>query len=268
MIFLNKNPRLRIRGLFQKLYVVVAICTFFSSCVSHKNLLNLQSKTRLDTLSIIHLREEYLLQSGDILDIKVSSIDPQSVAIFNKTAGHNMTNQISDAAIYLNGYVVSDSGFISLPLIGNIMVKDLSVKEVKNLVEQKMGHYYKYSSIDVKLMSFRVTVLGEVNNQGTYLIYNDRINILQVIGDAGGVTDVGDRKRVRLVRKVHDKSVLTYVDLSSANLIGSQYYYLQPNDVIYVEPLKAKSFRNNLPAIQVVLSTLTFIVVVLNIVSN
>lgn len=266
MIFLNINPKSGQKGLFQQLYIIVAICACLSSCVSHKNLLNLQSKPRTDSIS--HQRTEYLLQSGDILDIKVFSMDPQSVAIFNKTAGNNMANQINEAAIYLNGYIVSDSGFISLPLIGNIMVKDLSVVEVKSLVEEKMDSYYKYASIDVKLMNFRVTLLGEVNRQGTFLVYNDRVNILQLIGDAGGVTDEGDRKKIRVIRKAQNKSALTYIDISAADLISSEYYYLQPNDVIYVEPLKAKAFRGNLPTIQVVLSTLTFIVVVLNIISR
>ncbi len=230
------------------------------SCVSHKDILNIQGK---ENAQISHHSNEYLLQEGDILSIKVASLDPQSVAIFNKSIGQVQTNQFNEAAIYLTSYIVSDSGTVSLPIIGEVNVAGLSVKDAQALVSEKMDTYYKFSSVDLKLMSFRVTVLGEVARQGTFIIYNTNANVLQAIGEAGGVTDMGNRKKIRIIRKTKEKSTLAYLDLYSDQLMASEYYQLQPNDIIYVEPLKTKAQRLNLPAIQAILSSLTFVIVVL-----
>jgi polysaccharide biosynthesis/export protein len=243
------------------------VFAFLSSCVTHKNLLELQTKTN-DSIIIPNQRLEYMVQKGDILDIRVSSLDPQSVAIFNKTIGQSANNQINEATVYLNGYVISDSGAISLPLIGNITVFGLSIEEIKSLIEEKMSPYFKFYSVDVKLMNFRVTILGEVNKPGTHYVYNERSNIFQLIGVAGGITDFGNRKKVRIIRKQNDESKLVYLDITSSDLISSQFYYLQPNDVIYVEPIKAKAVRANAGTTQIVLGVLTFVIVLLNLVTT
>ena len=244
-----------------KLIFLLFASLCLGGCVSHKNLLNLQGNEK--NTSINHLRSAYLVQSGDILDVRVSSVDPQSVAIFNKESA-SPSNQVSPASIYLNGYSINDSGFVNLPLIGELQVKGLTINQVKDSIDKMMKPYYKYVSVDVKLMSFQVTVLGEVNAQGTFNIYRDQANIIQAIGLAGGVTDFADRKKVRVIRKTNDISELAYLDISSSEIIASPYYYLQPNDIIYIEPLKAKITRLNAPAIQIALSTLTFIIVMLN----
>lgn len=246
------------------LCVFIGIIQCFYSCVSHKDLVKVYSTGQKDTLVFPNPEISYKLQSGDILNIKVSSIDPQSVAIFNKTVGSQSTNQMNETGIYLNGYILNDSGNISLPLIGNLKVSDLTVQEAKAVVEKGIEPYFKYASIDIKLVGFRVTVLGEVNRQGTFYVYNTSSNILQALGDAGGITEVGNPRRVKVIRKKNNNLKMVYVDLTSEKMFSSEFYYLQPNDLIYVEPFRAKVFRTNATSAQVVLASLAFVVVVLN----
>jgi len=237
---------------------------FLFACVSHKDLLNIQSiNDKEKAVNSSTEASEYLLQQGDMLSIKVASLDPQSVAIFNKTIGQASSTQLSEAGIYMNSYIVNDSGMVNLPIVGNVKVAGMTLGQAQQLLSVKMDLYYKFSSVDVKIMSFRVTVIGEVALQGTFVIYNTSTNILQAIGQAGGITDMGNRKKIRVIRKNEKQSTLAYIDLYSDQLIASEYYQLQPNDIIYVEPLKAKAKRLNLPAVQAILSGLTFIVVVL-----
>jgi len=221
-----------------------------------------------DTLSVQNRYNYYKIQPGDVIDIKVSSLDPQSVAIFNKNVGVNQTNQVNDASIYLNGYSIDDSGYVSLPIIGKILVKDLEVPQVKTVIENKMKSYYKFSSVDIKLMNFRVTIVGEVNAQGSYPVYRDQANILQLIGMAGGFTDVADKKKIKIIRKEDNVSKMFYINLGDSKIIGSEDYYMQPNDVVYVEPLRAKALKVNAPTIQLALSALTFIIVITNLLSR
>ena len=236
---------------------------FISSCVSHKDLLQIQNNSTSTIVNTPSQQDEYLLQEGDMLSIKVASIDPQSVAIFNKTIGQTSTTQLSEAGIYISSYIVSDSGMVNLPLVGNVKVIGLTVVQAQRLLSEKMDHYYKFSSVDLKLMSFRVTIIGEVTTQGTFVIYNTNANILQAIGQAGGLTDMANRKKIRVIRKNEKQNTLAYIDLYSDQLIASAYYQLKPNDIVYVEPLKAKARRLNLPAVQAILSGLTFVVVIL-----
>jgi polysaccharide export outer membrane protein len=163
---------------------------------------------------------------------------------------------------------VSDSGFIKIPLVGFLKVGDLNLLQVEALLEDSLASYFKNLAVDVKLMSFRISFIGEVFNQGTFTVFNNEINILQGLGLAGGLTDVADRTRIRVVRKEKDKSKLYYVNLHSTDIVNSNVYYLKPNDVIYVEPLKAKTIRVNSTTITAALSILTFTIVLINFASK
>ncbi|MDF2454818.1 MAG: polysaccharide export protein [Cytophagaceae bacterium] len=252
-----------------KYFASLCIGCSLLSCISHRDLLSIQTNdAKVEYSKIKQHQNEYLLQEGDILSIKVASLDPQSVAIFNKTAQQSNNPQFSEAALYITSYLVSDSGMVNFPIIGDIKVVGLSIPDAEKLVSEKMATYYKFASVDLKLVSFRVTILGEVNQQGTFVFYNTNTNILQAIGQAGGITDMGNRKKVRVIRKKNEESTLAYIDLYSSQLIASDYYQLQPNDIIYVEPLNAKAKRLNLPAIQAILSALTFVVVILTFVQR
>ncbi len=241
-----------------------------SSCVPHKNLIILQQdkNDKRDSLEFADFRKIYLIQPGDLLSIKVSSIDPASVAIFNKEIGGGRSNQVNEPSIYLTAYLVSDSGYVNLPMIGKLYLSGLSIMEATFLIEKELKTYYKYVSVDVKQMSFRVSILGEIKSPGVYNFYNERVNIIQALSRAGGFTDVSNRKKVKIIRNEDGKLKVKIINLKTDDIFDTEYYYLQPNDAIYVEPLKAKTVKVNSPTIQVIISTLTFLIVVTNFLSN
>jgi polysaccharide export outer membrane protein len=220
------------------------------------------------TASLENKNSPYLIQSGDVLNIRVSSADPQSVAIFNKSTSGPSPSTVTEASIYLNGYIVDDSGAINMPVIGNIAVKGKDITGIQKVLEEKMIPYFKHLSVDVKLMNYRVTILGEITTPGTFTIFNKKTNILQLIGLAGGITDMGNKRKIKVIRAVSDSTQTATLNLTNPDFINSEYYNLMPNDIVYIEPLKAKALRVNSSGIQILLGTLTFVVVVLNFLSK
>ena len=251
----------------RKIILVLSfVIGLLSSCVTHKKLLKLSdNSTTQEVQNTVISLETYQLNSGDILDIKVVSLDQQSVAIFNKSIGGSNVNQVNEAAIFLNGYLINDEGFISLPIIGEISAVGSTMLEFKKSLEVELNKYYKFMTVDVKLVNFRVTILGEINTPGTYNVYNSKLSILQAIGNAGGLTDYANRTKLRLVRNSLNKSTVHVIDLSQTKFLEDEIYYLSPNDVIYVEPLKAKPLNINSRSFGVILSALTLLVLTYNI---
>ncbi len=146
-----------------------------------------------------------------------------------------------------NGYTVSDSGNITIPILGDVKVYGLTLDDAKREIERKAELYLKNSSINLKLLSFKFTVIGEVNRPGSYTNYNNQLTVLEAIGRAGDITDYGNRKRVLVIRPM-EKGTNTYrINLQDKNLLEREGYYLLPNDIVIVEPLKSKPFQLNLP---------------------
>lgn len=236
------------------------------SCIPHKKIIEYQSKADTETLE--YSFEPYKIQTGDLLSINVVSTDPASVAIFNREIGGTSMNQVTDAALYLSSYMVDKEGMINLPLVGDVTLSKLTISEAEHVLQEHLNKYYKYVSVSVKLMSFRVTVLGEVNSQGTIALYNEQTNLIQLIGLSGGITDVGNRKKVKVFRKTEGVLKSGYVDISKSDVVQSEFFIVQPNDIVYVEPLRGKAIRVNATAASLTLSSLTFLVVIINLITN
>ncbi|MDB5273813.1 MAG: polysaccharide transporter [Chitinophagaceae bacterium] len=253
------------------LFVFSMLLTF--SCVTHKKypyLIPDSAKTNKDTVQLNTQRDDYLLQVGDVLDVKVASNVANDIEIFNKKFEMtNLTAAASAFASYLNGYIIDGQGFIDIPLIGKIKSQGLTCNQLNDTIKVKLAEYINYATVTTKLGVFRVTILGEVTVPGTKEIVNSyNLNIYQAIGLAGDATDIANKKKVKLIRKKGDQVTVVKLDLSSISMIGSPYYYLQPNDVLYIEPLKAKVFRSNAANISLTLSALTFIIVMGNYLSK
>lgn len=235
------------RGL-NTLFFIVFFCVLLSSCVRPKDVI-LFRESGGGTVHHTH-PQPYLVQSGDILSIKVSSIDPKSIAIFNKEVSGS-SGQLNVVSAYVNGYIVNDSGTVKLPIIGDVLVANKTIENIQEEIEVKMEEFYKYFSIDVKLMSFRVTILGEVARPGTKVVYNKDMNVSQLLGVAGGFKEFANRKKISIVRKNQDSIVTSVIDLSTVKSVESEFYYLQPNDVVYVPPMKVKPIKSNLTLVGV-----------------
>lgn len=231
---------------FHLLLVFVVAVAFLSSCVPQKEILYLQSSSKDDSTSRF-LNERgvsYKVQPGDNLYIKVvTSYDEKSSSMFNLNGGtNNYAQYSSDASIYLNSYTVNENGTIEFPLVGQIDVQNLNVEEIKNKIKGILDVYNKETVLIVKLVNFNITVLGEVKNPGQYKIYQSEINIFEALSMANDLTDFSKRSDVKIIRQTKSGSEIIKVNLNSAEILSSEYYYMRPNDIVYVEPLKIKQF--------------------------
>ena len=176
----------------------------------------------------------YRVQPNDNLYIKVLRIDELTTSVFNLSEGQSYVN--SDAAIELSSYTINVDGTIDFPYIGEVNVVGKTIPEIKELMQQQIDPYMEQSSVVVKLVNKKITVIGEVSRPGQYNISRECITLFDALGYAGDLTDYGNRKDVRVVRNSPDGKKIYSVDLTDRKLLSSEYFYLLPNDVVYVEP--------------------------------
>jgi polysaccharide export outer membrane protein len=144
-----------------------------------------------------------------------------------------------------------------LPAIGPVKVSGLTLEETRKYLQTSVDKVFKNSTVECKLLSFKFTVIGEVNGPGSYINYNNYLTVLEAIGRAGGVGDLGNRNRVLVIRPF-DKGTKTFrINLQDKNILSSEAYFLLPNDVVIVEPLNQKIFNMNMPTISFIISTIT-----------
>lgn len=228
-----------------KLGMIALVAFSLFSCVPQKKILYLQDYSKSDTLkSDFASKKEFIykVQPGDNLYIRVFSLDEKTVSFFNSDQGTGNYYLNNDISVYLNSYSVNDSGYVEFPLIGNLYVKDMTVERIKNKIQEIVDEYLKETTIVVKLVSFTITIIGEVKMPGTYRVWQDDITIFEAISLAGDLTDFAKRNQVILVRQKENGTKRYMIDLNDQNILMSDLYYLQPNDLIYVEPLKSKQF--------------------------
>ena len=196
-----------------------------------------------DTTSILLNKRniDYKIQIKDYLYIRVFALDEKAYLFFNRQSGSNSYNDFAnDASIYLNGYSVDSEGYMDFPIIGKIFVQGLNVDQVKVILEKMIGEYLKEVTVVVKMVNFRVTMLGEVSKPGEFTIYKDDLNLFEALALAGDLTEFANRNKVALIRQVVGGSQVHYIDLTSDQILKSKFYYLQPNDIVYVAPLGYK----------------------------
>lgn len=221
------------------------MAVLFASCVPQKKMLYLKEAQMLsETQSINYVNERsvnYKLQPGDNLYIRyINPIDEQSAA--SLTGDYSSRTISSDASIYLSSYTVDEDGFIELPLVGKIEVKNQTVDEAKALIQSELDKFANQTTIVVKLSNFNLTVLGEVTRPGMFKVYQSQINLFEAVSMAGNMTNFAKRDEVKIIRQTDNGSEIITVDMGSADILSSPYYYLKPNDIVYVEPLKIKQW--------------------------
>lgn len=183
-----------------------------------------------------------LIKSNDILQVSILTLDPQqNVGLTSTNASTYATNSSAGAAPDIQGFMVDSKGEIELPIIGRTRVTGLTTTQIKDSIHAKVAVYYKNPVVNVRLVNFNITVLGEVNRPGTYVVANEKANLLDAIGMAGDLTIYGKRENVMLVRDSAGTKLFGRFNLTATDkVIKSPFYYLRQGDVIYVEPSKAK----------------------------
>lgn len=212
---------------------------------------------------------EALIQKNDILSISISSLNAEASAVFNTPNTYSTVTQTStgSTATTGGGYLVNPEGNIQLPILGNIKAAGITKKQLKDDITQLILD--KKLLIDpivtIRHLNYDVTVIGEVGKPTVITVPNERISLIKALGLAGDITVYGKKDNVLLIREVDGKRKVTRIDLNSKNFLTSPYYYLQPNDVVYVEPNKEKLLAANRSQQQVlptILSGLSIIAIV------
>jgi polysaccharide export outer membrane protein len=180
----------------------------------------------------------------DRLYVKVLSIDPQTTQIFNTSDEIRFSGYGENSII---GYLVDEAGEINFPFVGKINVASLTTAEASLKIQNALNEYVANTSVTVKFIDNKVSVLGEVTNQGVYSFSQDKINIYEALALGGGLTRYGNRKNVILMRQEGEKIMHHKLDLSDSKIASKEFYYIHPNDVLVVEPLKSvsTSYQNN-----------------------
>lgn len=218
---------------------------------------------------------ELKYKPNDILTIDVSALDPDAVRPFNLTAVtySNSNGNLNSGGLNANGnvlrqtYLVDPNGNIEFPVLGTLQIGGLSRAEVTTMLKEKLTVYVKDPIVNIRLINFTVTVLGEVSRPGTFTIQDERISLSEALGLAGDLTIYGKRDNVFLIREVGGKKKYASFDLTSVNVVNSPVYYLSQNDVIYVEPngsrVRQSSYNQTTPVIISAVATLATITAIL-----
>jgi polysaccharide export outer membrane protein len=196
----------------------------------------------------------------DRLYIRVLSIDPQTSQIFS-TEEEIRSGTYGSGGIV--GYMVDENGNITFPFVGNINVGSLSTAQAAEKIQKALNEYVSNTSVVVKYVDNQVTIMGEVQRQGVYNFTRDKLNIYEALGLGGGITRYGDRRNIILTRNVGEKIIHYRLNLSDSKIASKDYYYILPNDVIIVEPLKAVSTSYQNITYTTVLSSITTLIAVL-----
>lgn len=246
--------------------VLLVLLLWITSCRQQKEITYFQSPE--DTTSTNQpsankvFTFEPTIRPNDILKIYVSSINKEASSFFNPLMS-NTDTKVDDPEAY--GYLVDAQGLIELPIIGSVKVAGLTVPLIRDTLKVKLSKYLENPTVRVIFDNFKVTVLGEVENPGVYLVRNERITVPEALGLAGDMTIFGKRSNVLIIREENNNREFAYINLTKRDVFESPYFFLHPNDVVYVEPAKGKTAAsdNFYRIAPLVISTLTLFSVLL-----
>ena len=251
-----------------KLLIIVLSCILVSSCIPHKDIVYLQDKENsgYDTIpnNLSEVQKPYRIQIDDILNIRIKVLDQNNTQIFNPIGEANLNADSAERA-YFDGFTVDIHGNIKIPNLGTLNVLGYTADEIEEMIEKKLlDEQFKETAnifVTVKLAGLRYTATGEINTPGTVTLFKERVNIFEAIANAGEIPITGDRKDVMIIRQYSQGQKIHRLDLTDVNIMKSPYYYIQPNDMIYIKPLKQKSIGTGETAV----SSLTTIATIVSI---
>ena len=249
--------------------IVIVFSILASSCIPHKDIIYLQNKNiKTDTSqAILEKQKPYRVQIYDILNIRVKSLDQESTQIFNPIGDVNLNASRAERA-YFDGFTVDLHGTIRIPTLGKISVLGYTIEEIEQMLEKKLlEEQFKEAAnifVTVKLSGLRYTVNGEVGSPGTVTLFQERVNIFEAIANVGDILITGNKKDVLLIRQYPQGQKIHHLNLTDVEVMSSPYYYIQPNDMIYVKPLKQKSWGTGTTGVQ----SLTTIISILSLVTT
>lgn len=223
----------------KKLYInILLLLLSLSSCIPKKEVIYLQGINNNQNPN--ESNYEPLIQKDDLLYINISTDEPSAAAPFNLDTQAQATGGGGGLVIQKQTYLVDGFGNIDFPILGKINVASYSIDQVKKDLKDRLAVYLINPIINIRIMNFKVTVLGEVNKPGEVTVSSQRLTLLEALGKAGDLTIYGKRDNVLVVRDFQGQKTFNRVDITRADFINSPFYYLDQNDVVYVEPRKSK----------------------------
>ncbi|WP_256010047.1 polysaccharide biosynthesis/export family protein [Desertivirga xinjiangensis] len=216
-----------------------------SACAPQRDLVYFSDMTKKGAGNDIIINSiEPRIQSSDLLNITVNSPSAESNVLF----AANYNTPAGNGDYELVGYRVNKNGNINFPVLGNVKLEGFTIEQAQQELTRELKNYVKNPIVNIQFLNFKVTVIGEVNNPSTFTVTNDKITLLEALGMAGDMTAYGKRENVLIIRENNAKRTMVRVNLNKKDVLSSPYFYLKQNDVVYVEPDKAKSMeisRNN-----------------------
>ena len=247
----------------QSFLLLITAATLLASCGSTNKLTYLQNipETGDDSL-LVKNKEPYKLQPGDILYIRIITQNEEINQLFNPMLGGQggSSNMSRGGNLYYNGYSINDAGYIEMPILDSIYVNNMTLKAAKSKVTKRARQYLKEPQVIFKINTTRFTLMGEVNGTGVQEVYDEQVNIMEALAYGGGISYNGDRQNVLLIRPTGEGSKTYRIDVTNKDLISSEQYYIQPNDIVYVPPLRTTLFRERTTDYMFMLSTFTSVV--------
>lgn len=256
----------------QALFLLLgAFCLTFTSCVSNKKVLLLQNGgfNTTEATSLANKPPEYKLQANDVLSIKIKTLNEEQAKYL--TLSENAFN-VNEISTFLGGYSISEKGEINLPGVGVVKVGGMTVAKARDRIQTLIrSTALRDASVFVNMVSYRISVLGEVKSPSQFFVYNNQINIMEAISRVGGFEDFADRGQVHLIRQTSQGEEVIKIDMKESAFLTSPYYYLLPNDVIYVPSMEEKNQRSNLSTLVIVntmVSTISATIAILTLIER
>ena len=265
-----------------KIFIVCLLAAFASSCVSNEKIIylqNLEGQEPIPEDSLIYYSfSEYRLQYNDIVDVQIQTSDAGMNALFNvqpkgnTNMGQGITSTGGDI-YYMTGFSLDKEGFIELPLVGKVNIKNQTLEEAKQAIEGELQRYFINNDyfIRVKLGGIRYSALGEFRRPGKFVVLQDRMTIFEAIANAGDLNVAAKRDEVLLIRQYPEGTKLHRINLNDRHLIHSPYYFIQPNDQLYVEPMRIRelgSGENVTQSLSLIVTSISAAALVLNLIFN
>jgi polysaccharide export outer membrane protein len=244
----------------KNLYLVLFLSSIFLACSPQRNLVYFSNLSEVAS-SQIKNETDLRLQENDQLSISVSSLNTEYNVLF-ASSGNMGGGNISGGKVAIR---ISNKGTITLPLLGELHVEGLKIEEAQNLIAKELSKQIKSPAVSVELVNFKITVIGEVNRPASIIVPGDQVNLLEALGMAGDMTVYGKRENVLVIRETNGVRNMTRLNLNDKNVYDSPYFQLKQNDIVYVEPDKAKEkeYSPNNRALPIITACISAVAVLL-----